>query len=147
MLKLALAFHSVMTPGMALQSPSYDVILSSGFLCFSSHAGFAAALGGSNINVGAFVGTSSGALAAALLAAGFTAEDVARELSRQAPATLVRPALPWRGLMSTRKLEARMREVKAECDTAPAKPLTSARISNADIRLPALEKWHAKRTP
>ena len=90
----------------------FDVILSSGFLCFSSHAGFATALEERELmNAEAFVGTSSGALAAALLAAGYGADEIAYQLSRQRPIALTRMAAPWRGLFSTRALEARMREL------------------------------------
>lgn len=91
--------------------PPFDLILSSGFLCFSSHAGFVAALEDRAMQPDAIVGTSSGALAAALLAAGYSSDDIADLLSMQRPIALARPALPWRGLASTRALEALMREL------------------------------------
>ena len=90
---------------------SFDLILSSGFLCFSSHAGFIDALEERSLRADAIVGTSSGALAAALLAADYSAADIARLLSLQPPIALMRLARPWRGFASTRKLEARMREL------------------------------------
>ena len=89
----------------------FDLILSSGFLCFSSHAGFLTALEDRNLRADAIVGTSSGALAGALFAAGYGAAEIAHLLSMQRPIALVRPGLPWQGLASTRKLEARMREL------------------------------------
>ena len=95
----------------AVPSSNFDLILSSGFLCFSAHAGFAAALEERSLRPDAYVGTSSGALAAAMLAAGFSSEELAYQLSKQRPIALTRPAKPWRGVASTRKLEARMREV------------------------------------
>ena len=91
----------------------FDLICSSGFLCFSAHAGFAAALEERSLQAEAFIGTSSGALAAAMLAAGYSADEMAHQLSKQRPIALTRPAAPWRGLASTRALEARMREVIA----------------------------------
>jgi predicted acylesterase/phospholipase RssA len=99
------------TDSISSKVTSFDLILSSGFLCFSSHSGFLEALEDRALLADAIVGTSSGALAGALLAAGYTAADIARLLSMQRPIALVRPALPWRGLASTRKLEARMREL------------------------------------
>lgn len=89
----------------------FDLILSSGFLCFSSHAGFATALEERSLAADAVVGTSSGALAGAMIAAGYSAHELTRELSRQRPLALVRPDLPWRGLFSTDKLIARLRDV------------------------------------
>lgn len=93
------------------QPEPFDLILSSGFLCFSAHAGFVAALEERSMRPAAVVGTSSGALAAALLAAGYSADEIADLLSMQRPIALARPALPWRGLASTRKLAWLMREL------------------------------------
>ena len=62
-----------------------DVILSSGFCCFSSHCGFLDALEASPLSIGALVGTSSGSLAASLYACGLSAEAVAAELAAKAP--------------------------------------------------------------
>ena len=89
-----------------------DVIFSSGFLCFSSHAGCLQALEKHAIKPSAVVGTSSGALAASMLAAGLSADEIADVLSAQRPISLVRPsATPWRGPLSTRALMRRMRDV------------------------------------
>ena len=103
------------SPGLSAAHPSepdlepgFDLILSSGFLCFSSHAGFLTALEERAMAPDAVVGTSSGALAAACFAAGYSADEIAHLLSAQRPISLARPAAPWRGLASTRALERRM---------------------------------------
>ena len=90
----------------------FDLLLSSGFLCFSSHCGFLTALETRGLAPSAIVGTSSGALAAAMLAAGLGADEIAKVMSAQRPFSLVRPSImPWRGPLSTRALTRRMREV------------------------------------
>ena len=93
----------------------YDLLLSSGFLCFSSHVGFLTALEDSGApRPEAYVGTSSGSLAAAFAAAGMSAAEVGAELSAQRPISLVRPAVPFRrggGVASSRALLRRLREV------------------------------------
>ena len=102
-----------LVPTLALPK-SPDIILSSGFLCFSSHAGALQALEAAGLtdSQSAVVGVSSGALAAAMLAAGRSATDIGEQLSAQRPIKLVRPTItPWRGLCSTRALERRMREL------------------------------------
>ena len=87
-----------------------DLILSSGFLAFARHVGFLRAVEESELAVGAICGTSSGALAAALWAAGLPARRVGRELSARAPAWSLRPSLrPWRGLFRVEPLVARLR--------------------------------------
>ena len=73
----------------------FDLLLSSGFLCFSSHAGFLQALEAHKLKPEAFVGTSSGSLAAAFAAAGMGADDIKAELCAR-PLALVRPSVkPW----------------------------------------------------
>ena len=102
-----------LSPTLALPK-SPDIILSSGFLCFSSHAGALQALEAAGLtdSQSAVVGVSSGALAAAMLASGRGAADIGEQLSAQRPIKLVRPTItPWRGLCSTRALERRMREL------------------------------------
>lgn len=98
---------------MLLQSAQpFDLIMSSGFLCFSSHCGMLRALEQTGREPDAFVGTSSGALAAAMSAAGLSAEDVAKELGGQRPISLCRLGKPSRsGFVSTRALERRLRSV------------------------------------
>ena len=89
-----------------------DFILSSGFLCFSSHAGALAALEERAVRPEAFVGTSSGALAASMLAAGLPAAEIQRELGAQRPIRLLRPASrPWSGPVGTRALVSRLRDI------------------------------------
>ena len=89
-----------------------DVILSSGFCCFSSHCGFLDALEASSLSIGALVGTSSGSLAASLYACGLSAEAVAAELAAKAPVRECRLSrTPWRGALSTRALVKRLARV------------------------------------
>ena len=110
-MRLLLAIAVVTSAAASVRAP-VDVVLSSGFLCFSRHAGFLDALEQSNLRVGAYVGTSSGALAASMSAAGATAEAVAEELSRTRPLASCRPSATfWRGAFSTRALRKRMRRV------------------------------------
>ena len=94
---------------------SFDLLMSSGFLCFSSHAGFLKALEATGARPSAFVGTSSGSLAAAFSAAGLSAEEVKRELGGQRPISLVRPSSrPWIGPMSSRGLVKKLQTVLPE---------------------------------
>ena len=91
---------------------SFDLLMSSGFLCFSSHAGFLRALEATGERPTAFVGTSSGSLAAAFSAAGLSAEEVKQELGGQRPISLVRPSSrPWIGPISSRGLVKKLRTV------------------------------------
>ena len=70
--------------------PSRDLILSSGYLAFARHVGFLRAVETAGVEVGAICGTSSGALAAALWAAGMPARELGAELSAHRPARLQR---------------------------------------------------------
>lgn len=93
-------------------SQPFDLVLSSGFLCFSSHAGFLRALEATGQAPSAYVGTSSGSLAAAFSAAGLSADEVKQELGGQRPISLVRPSSrPWAGPISSRALVAKLRTV------------------------------------
>jgi predicted acylesterase/phospholipase RssA len=75
-----------------------DVVLSSGFLAFAAHTGFLRAVEERGVAVDGLCGTSSGALVGALWAAGISADDVYRRLTRRAPLWWARPHLrPWRG--------------------------------------------------
>ncbi|CAL8469101.1 g8642 [Coccomyxa elongata] len=77
---------------------TYDVVLSSGFLAFASHSGFLKAIDSAGLAVGGVMGTSAGALTGSLYSAGYSPEQVARELSRVAPINLLRPSCrPWIG--------------------------------------------------
>lgn len=93
----------------------FDLLMSSGFLCFSSHAGFLRALEATGEKPSGYVGTSSGSLAAAFSAAGLNAEEVKQELGGQRPISLVRPSSrPWAGPVSSRALVRKLRTVLPE---------------------------------
>ncbi|GBF93910.1 hypothetical protein Rsub_06159 [Raphidocelis subcapitata] len=80
------------------QGDQYDVVLSSGFLAFANHSGFLQAVEEAGIHVSGVMGTSAGALAGSLYAAGYTPLEVAQHLRRSAPIQLLRPSwAPWRG--------------------------------------------------
>lgn len=97
---------------MLVAAPPFDLIMSSGFLCFSSHCGMLRALEATGREPDAYVGSSSGALAAAMAAAGLNADEVARELGGQRPISLCRPGRPSRsGIVSTRALVRKLRDV------------------------------------
>ncbi|PNW76990.1 hypothetical protein CHLRE_10g417750v5 [Chlamydomonas reinhardtii] len=75
-----------------------DLVLSSGFLAFAGHAGFLQAVEEMGVPVGGVMGTSAGALVGSLYCAGYSPLEVAKHLSDQTPASLLRPsAAPWRG--------------------------------------------------
>lgn len=86
-------------------TPSYDLVLSSGFLAFARHIGFLDAVEDArtrgDLSVGGICGTSSGAMTGALWAAGWPARRIADELGRRSPLRWLRPSLtPWRGVLS-----------------------------------------------
>jgi len=87
-----------------------DIVLSSGFLAFAAQAGFLQGVEESGLEVGGVCGTSSGALAGALWAAGWSAERIYTELCSAPPIRFLRPNLFfWRGAFSLRAMEARLR--------------------------------------
>lgn len=87
-----------------------DLVLSSGFLAFARHAGFLAAVEDADLEIDALCGTSSGALAAAMYAAGYPADTIAAELSARRPIALLRPHLAlWRGALSLRAFVEHLR--------------------------------------
>lgn len=93
-----------------MASGPVDVVLSSGFLAFAAQAGFLAAIEESGTEVAALCGTSSGALAASLWAAGMPARDVLKRLTEVAPLKQVRPSgRPWRGMFSLKPVIASLR--------------------------------------
>ena len=59
-----------------------ELILSSGFLAFAHHSAFLASVEQLNLNVKGIMGTSSGALAGAMFAAGYKADEISKELTR-----------------------------------------------------------------
>ena len=69
---------------VSLKRTDTDLILSSGLLAFSRHAGVIAAIEDSRLfNIQRVVGTSSGSLAGSMLAAGLTPDTIQRELGNQ----------------------------------------------------------------
>jgi predicted acylesterase/phospholipase RssA len=91
--------------------PSLDLVLSSGFLAFARHAGFLAAVEEVGLPVEGVCGTSSGALAGALWAAGMPAREILQELCGKTPLDWARwhPA-PWRGLWSLDQVVAELEQ-------------------------------------
>ncbi|KAI8469843.1 MAG: acyl transferase/acyl hydrolase/lysophospholipase [Monoraphidium minutum] len=93
--KLSPSLHSFRMPR---QGESYDVVLSSGFLAFANHSGFLQAVEEAGIHVSGIMGTSAGALAGSLYAAGYTPLEVAQHLRASPPIQLLKPSWePWRG--------------------------------------------------
>ena len=87
-----------------------DLVLSSGFLAFARQAGFLQAVEDAGLEVDGVCGTSSGALAGALWAAGMSAAEIAAECSSRAPIAWMRPNLAvWRGLFTTGPALERLR--------------------------------------
>ena len=76
--------------------PKPDLILSSGFLAFARQVGVLEAVEDCGIGIHRIVGTSSGALAGAMMAAGYTSQDIGRELSCRKPIDYLRPPSPRR---------------------------------------------------
>jgi predicted acylesterase/phospholipase RssA len=88
-----------------------DIVLSSGFLAFGRQAGFLRAVEESELQVNGICGTSSGALAGALWAAGMDAQQIHSELCGQSPWSMFLPsATPWRGLLSLGRMLRRLRD-------------------------------------
>ena len=98
-----------------------DIVLSSGFLAFGRHLGVMRAVRRAELSVSALCGTSSGAFVGALWAAGCSVETIRDLVSERRPLVLCRPSLtPWRGLMSMRRLLARLRlELPAHFEELP----------------------------
>lgn len=93
-------------------SQGVDLVLSSGFLAFANHAGFLHAVEDAGLPVRGVMGTSAGALAGSLYAAGFSPAQLSRELRRVAPVQYLRPSLrPWRGLASLDGVVERLRDL------------------------------------
>lgn len=95
-------------------SQGVDLVLSSGFLAFANHAGFLQAVDDAGLrdSVRGIMGTSAGALAGSLYAAGLSPAQLSRELRRVAPVKYLRPSLrPWRGLASLDGVVERLRDL------------------------------------
>jgi len=87
-----------------------DLVLSSGFLAFARQAGFLQAVEEAGIAVDGVCGTSSGALAGALWAAGMPAAAIAAECAARRPIAWMRPnPAIWRGLFTTGPVIERLR--------------------------------------
>ncbi len=79
---------------------STDLLLSSGFLAFARHAGVLAAIEESDLDVGAVVGTSSGAVVGALWSAGLPAARIVELIAATRPWDHVGLHLRvWRGAL------------------------------------------------
>lgn len=87
-----------------------DLVLSSGFLAFAYHVGFLEAVMDSRkVDVQGVMGTSAGALTGSLWAAGYSVDAIAEELSRVAPAQLLRPSQDLRnGALSLERVVQRL---------------------------------------
>ena len=93
-------------------SQGVDLVLSSGFLAFANHAGFLQAVDDAGLPVRGVMGTSAGALAGSLYAAGLSPAQLSAELRRVAPVRYLRPSLrPWRGLASLDGVVERLRDL------------------------------------
>jgi predicted acylesterase/phospholipase RssA len=87
----------------------WDVVLSSGYLAFGRQIGFLDALEASGLVVDGLCGTSSGALAGALWAAGHRAERIAEVVPRPPISALRLSWRPWEGLLDQREMLRRLR--------------------------------------
>ena len=88
----------------------YDMVLSSGYLAFGRQCGFLDAVERLGLPVDAVCGTSSGALAGSMWAAGHSATEIARELGGQRPIAALWPHYaPWQGLFAIESLVERLR--------------------------------------
>jgi hypothetical protein len=84
-----------------------DLVLSSGFLAFARHLGVVQALHDAGESPAAYVGTSSGAVVAALTCVGVPVQTVLGELEAMRPLQAMRlHARPWQGLFSAPGLRA-----------------------------------------
>ncbi|KAJ1391647.1 acyl transferase/acyl hydrolase/lysophospholipase, partial [Ochromonadaceae sp. CCMP2298] len=108
LLSLRLA-GALLSPPPLSAPPPPDLILSSGFLAFARQAGVIEALQDKGVALGRIVGTSSGALAGSMLAAGYSGEAIGKELSRRRPIQLFSLGRRMhRGLFSLSGLQAHM---------------------------------------
>lgn len=84
---------------LQLTPPPPSALHLASFLAFAYHAGFLAAVEDAGLRVGGVMGTSAGALAGALYAAGHSPADVASILSERPPASyLTAHGRAWRGI-------------------------------------------------
>ena len=97
----------------ASESLEADLVLSSGFLAMSLHAGFLQAVEDEQVAVRGVMGTSAGALTGSLYSAGYSPEDVLRETTRDPPWKMLRPSWPrfWEGLFALDAVVERLRDL------------------------------------
>lgn len=89
-----------------------DLVLSCGYLAFARQAGFLRAVEEAGLAVQGICGTSSGALAGALWAAGYPAGRIVEETSARRPLAQVRlHPRPWRGVLSMGRVLQRLGEL------------------------------------
>ena len=110
------SLNKLNTPFQSLDSNKIDLCFSSAFLGFARHAGFYQALEDTGVSrfTGSCIGTSSGALAAAMVSSGFNAERLNNELSQQAPIKLMRLSGPRsikQGLFTLDKLINHLKDI------------------------------------
>ena len=101
--------------GSAKPAVECDLVLSSGFLAFGSHSGFLKAAQDEGVRVMGVMGTSAGALTGSLFCAGYSADEILRETTRDPPWKLLRLNLcfweeGW-GLFSLEAVVERLREL------------------------------------
>ena len=91
---------------------TWDLVLSSGFLAFGRQVGFLTAVEEHGLPVDGICGTSSGALAGSMWAAGLPAARIEQELTARMPLAWVRPhARPWLGAFALDAMIAKLREL------------------------------------
>lgn len=113
-----------------------DLVLSAGFLAFAEQAGFLAAVEDTGLEVDAVCGTSSGALAGALWAAGVPAHAIFELLCEAPPVRWVRPSRrPWRGVFRLDAVVDEMRRHLPETFDGLHRPLAAGVVEQGTHRL------------
>ena len=96
-------------------SQKVELILSSGFLAFAHHCAFLANIESKNFQVKGIMGTSSGAIAGALFAAGYSSHEISKELNRLPPIKLMKLRPHHRkGLMNMSPVMNRLKDILPE---------------------------------
>jgi len=94
-----------------LRAQPFTLVLSAGFFGFFAHAGVLKALEERGIAPRRVVGSSAGAIAGGLWAAGLTSDDLARELAALRREHFWDPGLPLGGVLRGEKFLALLREL------------------------------------
>jgi predicted acylesterase/phospholipase RssA len=132
---LVAALTSTAAPRLLKSRQPVDVILSSGFLAFARQAGVLAAIEDFKIDVDRLVGTSSGSLGTSLFAAGLSAEQIAFELGKQRPISLVQPSVKvHRGAFSLNKMVAHLRTILPKDFNQLERKLGEQLLQNINLR-------------